>query len=147
MFRISASVIAGSLILSGCAVSQETQNNFGGHRSVFHNPYVAPELAQGDVGPETGDPIKDARQPYLDGLFYPGRGEYAYDREGNRIRLSRASRRELRRRQDALEVIEQGNALRDELRAREAERASPVPSAPPIADGPPSAHREAEERQ
>ena len=122
MVRGSIFVIAGSLVLGGCAIHKETPNNFSGQRTVFHNPYVAPELDERLAGP--GELA----------LAYPGRGAYAYDQDGNRVRLSRSQRRYFRLQREVLAGVAERERLRSEMQAREADAAPPpVPSAPPTA--------------
>ena len=105
------------LAVSACATS-ETVNNFTAERSVFANPYVAPEIAG----------RTDAA-----GLFYPGRGRFALDQDGNRVELSRAERRTFRERAELIREQAELNELVAEFNAR------PQPTAPPIAPANPDA--------
>ena len=102
------------LALGACATS-ETVNNFTAERTVFANPYVAPEIDASGIGAGRG------------GLCYPGAGRYAFDQEGNRVELSRAERRTFRERAALIREQAELNELVAEFKAR------PEPSAPPIA--------------
>ncbi len=112
-------IATGFCVLSGCASSSD-ELGLNGNRSVFHNPYSTPvEIGEQDTG--------------TSGLRYPGRGHYAYDEDGNRVRISRAERRLLRQRfrdvQDQIEI----NERVAEFNAQNAGPPEPVPSAPPVA--------------
>lgn len=74
--------------LGACATSRETPNNFTAERTSLGSPYVAPVLARGQIGSESG-------LPYM--LVRTGRGVIAYDHKGNRVDLSRQERRVLER--------------------------------------------------
>jgi hypothetical protein len=120
--RLGRSAILGSLcsLAAACA----TPDRFAGlsaERGVFASPYVAPEISQQGIGPEP-EGVHPSRRPYLDGLYYPGRGRHALDRRGNVVRLSRNERRLLQERHERLRQ-----------RAEELERASEggAGSAPP----------------
>ncbi len=132
--------IAALSALSGCAVS-ETPNPFTAQRTVFYNPYEAPELQNGPVGPDQCADCLTRDGRWLEGLVYPGRGRYAFDKAGNRVRLTQDDRRELRRRfnliQDQIEI----NRRVAEFSAMQAafpDVPPPVPTAPPTALGAPS---------
>jgi len=121
--------------LCSCAVS-EPQVGFAGERTVFHNPYAAQEFENGPVGPDqcAECPGNDGR--WLDGLFYPGAGHYAFDRSGNRVPLSREDRRELRLRNELIGDQAEINRKVAEFDAHQAamlDRPLPQPSAPPTA--------------
>lgn len=132
MFKtIAALACIGSL--AACASTQPS-TAFGGERTVFDNPYADPVIANGPVGPEQCGAFEGQQGCWLDGLFYPGKGSYAYDRDGNRVSLSRSERRAFR--EQAFLVREQAriNRLVAEFNARQAEMPPPPePSAPPIA--------------
>ena len=128
----TAAAIPVALLLSACAPTT-TPNNFGGERTVFYNPYAAPELSNGPVGPDQCEGCPGDGGRYLDGLFYPGAGQYAFTRAGKRIRLSRAERRQFR---DRFRALNQRIELERSTAAFNARQVSvppkPVPSAPPI---------------
>ena len=113
---------------------------------MFYNPYAALELENGPVGPDQCEGCPGAKGHWLDGLFYPGAGDYAFDRNGNRVLLSRDDRRELQRREkligDQVEVIRKVA----EFNARQAampDRPLPHPLAAPTAISAPTAPTEA----
>ena len=136
MVRKFAVLSAACLALGACATSSETPNNFAAERGIFSSPYVAPELSRRAVGPGALDE-HGRRRRWDDDLLYPGGGEFAYDREGNRVRLSRRELRELRE----VYFADQAQAVQDERIAEfNAQQASappalppPQPSAPPVA--------------
>jgi hypothetical protein len=131
-------------LLGACAspATSAPENQFTGQRTVFYNPYAAPELQNGPVGPEQCAECPGVEGRWLDGLIYPGRGHYAYDRDGNRVQLSRSDRRELRRRFQAIEVQAEINRRVAEFGARQASIPPAIPTAPPLAS-PPAAPPEA----
>lgn len=126
-------ILGSTLALAACAPGP-SQHGFGGVRTVFHNPYAALELANGPVGPDVCEDQQSTDQCWLNGLLYPGRGQFAYDRQGNRVQLSRSDRRELRRR---FELIRDQAEINRRVEAFNAMQANmppvPAPNAPPIA--------------
>ncbi len=128
----SGLAVAAIFMVTACA-SPTTENQFTGERTVFHNPYAAPELQNGPVGPDQCEQCFGVDGRWLNGLFYPGRGDFAYNRKGERVRLSRNDRRELRRRFQAMEDQIEINRRVDEFNARRVSIPEPVPSAPPVA--------------
>ncbi|MHA7818850.1 MAG: hypothetical protein ACX930_04290 [Erythrobacter sp.] len=94
MIRRTITILSLATMVTACATSSETPNNFTAERTVFSSPYVAPELAQGQVGP-------GADQPYF--LVRTKRGIIAYDHQGNRVELRRREERLLERQAQALE--------------------------------------------
>lgn len=125
------SVLATALALGACAASQ-TENRFTGERTVFDNPYVAPELDQRAIGPGSQGNELIGKDRWIDGLLYPGAGDIAYDREGNRVRLSRSDRRELRERYLALQAQAEQNELVAEFNARQADLPPPPEAKPDV---------------
>ncbi|MBI1404325.1 MAG: hypothetical protein GC147_14095 [Porphyrobacter sp.] len=111
MKAASGSVIAAAaaLLAGGCATADPLE----GRRTVFANPYVAPEISRRGIGPQCDvDFGRDAT--CLSGpLIYSGRGSHASLGNGQSVRLTRAQRRILRERAEALGTP------------------SPPPSAPP----------------
>lgn len=103
---------AGVCLGVGACATPETVNNFTAERSVFANPYVAPE-----IDGHTGD----------GGLIYPGRGRFAFDQDGNRVELSRAERRTFRERTALIQEQAELNQLVAEFNARQAEMPPPPP--------------------
>lgn len=96
----SAVTMVSLLALGACASSQ-SETSFAGERTVFDNPYVAPELA--DRGDGAG----------RDGLIYPGAGRYAFDQDGNRVELTPAELRDFRERAEIIrEHSEQAKLLK-----------------------------------
>lgn len=101
MIGKSTAVLVSIFALGACATSQP-ETFLAGERTVFDNPYVAPELVERGVGAGRG------------GLFYPGAGRYAFDQDGNRVELSRAQLRSFRERAEIIrEQAEQSEALKD----------------------------------
>ncbi len=138
MKTTAALAIAASLALGACA-SSDQQLGLDGNRSVFHNPYAAPELANGPVGPDQCADCPGIDGRWLEGLTYPGRGDFAYDRNGNRVQLSRADRRVLRARFRAIRDQAEINRRVEEFNARQAAAPPiPAPTAPPVASKPAS---------
>lgn len=116
----------GSLALAGCA----TGNVFDDGRSVFNNPYDVIAVDYGTVGPKCNEPATRRDGCYLDSLIYPGRGKYALDRDGNRVRLTRRERSFIRERNEAIQGrIDVLNSL---------ENGTPIPpNSPALRDIPP----------
>ncbi len=137
MYRlIAAASIA--LPLAACATSSP-QLAFGGERTVFDNPYASPELDNGPVGPDQCREFPRNGGCYIDGLFYPGAGRFAYTRDGLRVRLSREERRAFRER---ARLIGEQSQLNRQIAELDAERSPPttpppVPTAPPVMSEPP----------
>ncbi|EAQ29630.1 chorismate mutase [Erythrobacter sp. NAP1] len=135
MVRNFVLLTAASLVLGACATSSDTPNNFAAERGIFTSPYAAPEIDRRAVGPGVLDEHGRWRR-WDDDLLYPGGGEFAYDREGNRVRLSRRELREL----CEVYFANQAQAVQDERIAEfNAQQASaspapppPQPSAPPV---------------
>ncbi len=118
----TVAVTLGSLALASCA----TGDPFDGGRSVFNNPYAAPVVDNGPVGPECDESAVRRDGCFLDSLFYPGRGRYALDRDGNRVRLTRSERRFFRERNEAIQArIDILNSL---------ENGTPIPPDSPALD-------------
>ena len=100
MIAKAASALAAVLALSACAKSPP-DNFFAGQRTVFDNPYIAPELASRGDG--------SGRE----GLIYPGAGRYAFDQDGNRVELTPAELRDFRERAEIIrEHSEQAELLK-----------------------------------
>ena len=129
-------LIGLSLGLGACATNTDTPNNFAAERTVFGNPYVAPELDRRLVGPYSPDDDDErGNRRWRDGLLYPGAGDIAYDQEGNRVQLSRRDQRELQKRYFANQAQAVQDARIAEFNAQQAELPPPPPqpSAPPVA--------------
>ena len=116
--------------LSACA-AVPSSDGFAGERTVFHNPYASLESENGPVGPECDGCFgNDGR--WLDGLVYVG-GDYAFDRKGNRVRLSRNDRRALEsRRQAVIDRAESNRSLAEDSARGASGPPEPVPSAPAV---------------
>jgi hypothetical protein len=140
---VFASIAA--LALAGCSTA-DPKLGLDGHRTVFHNPYAPIELENGPVGPDQCRGCPEG--VWIDGLFYPGRGWFAYDRFGARIPLSRQERRQARDRfRQITALIEQNRAV-EQFNARKDSVPLPVPSAPPVASSPaPATHDRADRGQ
>ncbi|QIQ86540.1 hypothetical protein [Erythrobacter sp.] len=124
--------LAAMFALAACA-SPSPRGDLTGTRTAFHNPYATIERFE--------------EEGRVDALFYPGAGRFAFDSEGNRIRLSQAELRAVRSRAAAVNSI---IILRDALASGERvalpferldprDRPAPVdpsPDAPPIATPP-----------
>jgi len=144
MMRILAKIsiagtIAGATVLGGCSTGPA--NPFLTERSVFASPYVDPEIDKTGVGPDCPSDRLSTEGCWIDGLFYPGRGHYALDRNGNRVRLTKSERRALQARFetvqariDVLEALESGQPLPPNSPALP----SNTPSVPPPAPPPPA---------
>ena len=141
-------MVVSLMALSACASPRES--GFHGQRTVFSNPYVPPVIDPGTVGPRC-DAVPVRRSVCTSGaIIYPGRGRNALLPNGEIIRLTRAERRFLRERADALqaqrdvfEALANGTPLppgspalpREQGgRAPTAPPPTPPPSAPPTAD-------------
>ncbi|MDJ0642230.1 MAG: hypothetical protein QNJ15_05395 [Erythrobacter sp.] len=117
-----------SVALAGCT----TGDSLGGTRTVFDNPYSALEFDNGPVGPGCNKDVAVGEACYIDSLIYPGRGRYAFDREGNRVRLSKEQRRVLQERFDLVQSrIEQLEAIEQRTRLPEPPPVKPPPTALP----------------
>lgn len=134
----TAIVMAAGLLSLGACATPHTGIGLDGHRTVFHNPYAPVELENGPVGPEQCQNCPGG--VWVDGLFYPGRGWDAYDRLGNRVRLSRSERRTARERFRLIRDQAALNQAVAEFNAAQAAAAPPppIPSAPPVASLPAS---------
>lgn len=136
-------VVTLVLALSACASPREP--GFHGQRTVFANPYVPPVIDQGPVGPRC-DEVRVRRPVCTEGaIVYPGRGGLALLPDGQVVRLSRAERRFLRERAEALqaqrdvfEALANGTplppgspALPPDLRSGGIRSSAPPPSQPP----------------
>jgi hypothetical protein len=88
-------------LLSACATGDPLE----GQRTVFSNPFVAPEFDRRGIGPQCdADFGRDAT--CLSGpLIYSGRGRTASLGNGKTIRLTRAQARLLRERAELLESL------------------------------------------
>lgn len=123
--------IAALSALSACVANP--QSEFNGQRTVFDNPYSA-SIDRGPVGPDQCAECPGVEGRLLEVLNYPGRGRFAYDRNGNRVELSRSERRTLRQRFDAIEDQAEINRRVAAFNAAQAALPPPpVPSAPPVA--------------
>lgn len=124
MIGKSVAALFSVLALSACATSQP-DTFLAGERTVFDNPYVAPELVERGVGVGRG------------GLFYPGAGRYAFDQDGNRIELSRAELRSFRERAEQVRQEAEQRDLLEQMSAQQTDLtpppsiASPEPAASP----------------
>lgn len=135
MRRMAILATTAALSLGACSTAQ-SGTGFDGQRGLFHNPYAPIEVANGPVGPEQCQNCPDG--VWVDGLFYPGRGWDAYDRLGNRVRLSRQERRDARERFRLIRNQIEQNAAVAQFNAALAGSLPPppIPSAPPVADAP-----------
>ena len=112
----SSMIIAAAAVLSGCASADSLE--YG--RTVFHNPYAAPEIDRTGAGPQCEvDLGRDAT--CLNGAVIRGRrGRAAILSNGETVRLTRV----------------QARLLRQQADLREAQRnlpPQPAPPPPPIA--------------
>ena len=103
---------SSAVALSACASSESAL-------SVNHSPYTVP------VNIGDNDPLGNLR--------YPGTGPYAYDADGNRVRLSRRERRQLRERYRNVQAQVEQNERVAEFNAENSGPPEPIPSAPPVA--------------
>ena len=95
-------VVTLVLALSACASPREP--GFHGQRTVFANPYVPPVIDQGPIGPRC-DEVRVRRPVCTEGaILYPGRGSHALLPDGQVVRVTRAERRILRERAEALQA-------------------------------------------
>lgn len=137
--RTAIVMATGFLSLGACSTPQ-AGIGLDGHRTVFHNPYAPIELENGPVGPEQCQNCPGG--VWIDGLFYPGSGRVAYDRLGNRVRLSRSERRDARERFRLIRSqVEQDAAVAqfNQGLVNQGQGGStppPIPSAPPVSDAP-----------
>lgn len=94
------SIILVAALLGGCA----TADSLEGQRTVFSNPYVAPEVDRRGIGPQCD--VEFGRDATCLGgpLIYPGRGRAAGLGNGESVRLTRAQARLVRQRAEALEA-------------------------------------------
>jgi len=136
--------------LAGCG-STSHSNPFLSQRDVFFNPYAAPTVDDRMIGPECSEAQLNSKGCWIDGLLYPGKGHFAFDRNGNRIPLTRSERRFLQERidrvrayRDALAAFESGRPLSPDSPAFPATEASteaqaqrePTPPPPQIQSQP-----------
>lgn len=139
MNRHTIAMCALPLVLSACA-SYPAQDGFAGVRTVFHNPYTDPVVDDRMIGPDQERNAFGIDGRWIDGLFYPGVGRFAYDRNGNVVRLSRRDRRILRQRARDLREQERINQAVADFNRRNAgpspQVPAPVPSAPPVSAPP-----------
>jgi hypothetical protein len=113
--------------LAAACASPDRFAGLGAERGVFASPYVAPEISRQGIGPEP-EGVLPGRRPYLDLLYFPGRGPRALDRNGNVVRLSRNERRQLQERFDRLR--ERAEQIERERREQHTPPASAIPRAP-----------------
>lgn len=125
-----AAPLVAMFALAACA-SPSPRGDLTGTRTAFHNPYATIERFE--------------EEGRVDALFYPGAGRFAFDSEGNRVRLSRGELRAIRSRAAAINSIV---ILRDALASGERVAfpfenldprgtpppVEPSPDAPPIAE-------------
>jgi hypothetical protein len=129
-------MVVSLMALSACASPREP--GFTGQRTVFSNPYIPPVIDPGTVGPRC-DAVPVRRSVCTSGaILYPGRGRNALLPNGEIIRLTRAERRFLRDRADALqaqrdvfEALANGTPLPPGSPALPREQGGRAPSAPP----------------
>ncbi len=77
-------ILGGALLLGSLTACGSTAADpFNGVRTVFHNPYQAP-----DAGPVTGREFG-----WFEGRFYPGKGNVVFDGLGNRREMTHRERR------------------------------------------------------
>ncbi|MEE4337319.1 MULTISPECIES: hypothetical protein [Erythrobacter] len=131
MTRMALMVLAATFALGACT-SAGSRGDLAGARTVFHNPFATMERFEDEM---------------RDGAFLPGSGRFAFDREGNPIRLRREERRAMRDRAAAVrstiilrDALERGQRVPIPLDApsrREDAGGTPAiepsPGAPPIA--------------
>lgn len=102
MIAARTSLVLAVSLLGACT----TPAGFGfdEQRTVFNNPYVPPVIDPGTTGPRC-DAVPVRRSVCTSGaILYPGGGRHALLPNGEIIRLTRAERRFLRDRADALEA-------------------------------------------
>lgn len=129
-------MVALLLALTACASPREP--GFAGQRTVFSNPYVPPVIDPGTIGPRC-DEVPVRRSVCTSGaILYPGRGSRALLPTGEIVRLTRAERRFLRDRADALqaqrdvfEALANGTPLPPGSPALPREQGGRAPSVPP----------------
>ena len=97
-------MVALMLALTACASPREP--GFHGQRTVFSNPYVPPVIDQGTIGPRCDEVLVRRSVCTSGAIIYPGRGRTALLPSGEIVRLTRAERRFLRDRADALRAAE-----------------------------------------
>lgn len=129
-----------AMTLAACSTA-ETSPGLAGQRSVFHNPYAPVVIDHGPVGPDQCSACPGG--VWVDGVFYPGRGAYAYDRFGTRILLTRQERRQARERYRQVSALIEQNRAIEQFNAAQAGASPPppppMPSAPPTTAGSPPA--------
>ena len=143
-------LLATAFGLSACA--SQSGLGFDGQRTVFNNPYVPPVIEQGTIGPKCDERQVRRSVCSAGAILYPGRGRHALLPNGEVVRLTRAERRFLRDRADALQAqrdiftaLANGTPLPPGSPAWPKGRgASPPPSAPPPQSPPPAPAREDE---
>lgn len=119
MNTTAKATLAATFALGACA-SPGPGGDLTGSRTAFHNPYATVERFE--------------EQGRMDGLFYPGAGRFAFDSEGNRVRLSR---RELRAMRDRAATINSTIILREALENAEG-AAPPFDASRPVGDDTPA---------
>lgn len=136
-------MVALMLALTACASPREP--GFHGQRTVFSNPYVPPVIDQGTIGPRCDEVLVRRSVCTSGAIIYPGRGRTALLPSGEIVRLTRAERRFLRDRADALraqrdvfEALANGTPLPPGSPALPRDQGGRAPSAPPPPTLPPS---------
>lgn len=94
----------GALVLTLSACTTPAELRFENQRTVFNNPFVPPVIDQRGIGPacEPEQLHEPACTP--PNVIYPGRGRFGYLGDGRAVRLTRADRRFLRERGEALQA-------------------------------------------
>ena len=111
-------IFVASLLLAGCASASE--GPLSGQRTVFSNPFVAPEIDQRGIGPACDVAFGQDETCLGRPLIYPGRGRIASLGNGETVRLTRTQRDVLRDRAEA-----------NRARAQALEHVEPSPPPPP----------------
>lgn len=129
-----------SLGLGACAAND---GGLAGQRTVFSNPFVPPVVDARGVGPACDEDARTGSVCTSGGLVYPGRGRAALLPTGEIVRLSRAERRFLKDRADALEAqadireaLANGTPLPPGSPALPRGQGNPAPPPPPPAEPP-----------
>jgi len=134
--KMPAAIAAfGALASLAACASPNSADGLSASRSVFHNPYATIAYFEDEMR--------------VSGLFYPGAGRFAFDREGNRVRLTRQELRAVRDRAATVrstiilrEALANGERVAiplhaprqgDEEKGGGAPDIEPSPAAPPIA--------------
>jgi len=102
MTAARTSLLLPVMMLGACATP--AGYGFEEQRTVFNNPYVPPVIDPGTIGPRCDDRVVRDSICTAEAIIYPGSGRHALLGNGEIIRLTRAERRFLQDRADALEA-------------------------------------------